>query len=86
MNNTNTAKAFALSFKQASGESAFVFSSALRFTAIMLVVIAVIWCINNFMSHAQQAGDDCLIQLGSRLIRLVLGLCLFILLLIVKEN
>lgn len=87
MSKIDIAKTFAASFKQASGNvAASTYSSSIRFIAIMLVIIAVIWCINNFMGSAERDQDGFLILLGSRLIRIVLGLIIFILALIVKGN
>ncbi len=81
------AKTFAVSFKQAAGDTAAsAFSGSIRFVAIMLVIIGLIWCINQFMGNAEKEQEGFLILLGSRLIRIVLGFCLFILILIVKGN
>jgi hypothetical protein len=87
MSKVDIAKNFAASFKHASGDTAAgAYSSCIRFIAIMIVIIAMIWCINNFMGNAEREQDGFLIILGSRLIRIALGLCLFILTLIVKGN
>ncbi len=81
------AKTFAASFKQAAGDTAAsAYSSSIRFIAIMLVIIGLIWCVNQFMGNAEKEQEGFLILLGSRLIRIVLGFCLFILILIVKGN
>jgi hypothetical protein len=80
MTNPEIAKSFAICFKQAAGDiAATTFSSSIRFIAMMMVIISVIWCINHFMGSAQREQDTFLLLLGSRLIRLVIGLCLFIL-------
>ncbi len=86
MSKVNIATTFATSFKQAAGTAAGVYSSCIRFIAIMMVIIAIIWCINHFMGNAEKEQEGFLIVLGSRLARIVLGLCLFILTLIVKGN
>lgn len=87
MSKVDIAKTFAASFKQAAGNTAAsVFSSCIRFVAIMLVIIALMWCINHFMDYREKEQESFLILLGSRLIRIVLGFCLFILILIVKGN
>lgn len=87
MSKVDIAKTFAASFKQAAGNTApAVYSSCIRFVAIMMVIIAMIWCINHFMDNAEREQDGFLIRLGSRSIRIVMGLCLFILILIVKGN
>lgn len=83
----DTAKSFAESFKNGAGDiTAATFSGSIRFIAIMLAIIAVIWCINHCMTVDAKAQDSFLITLGSRLTRIILGLSLFILILIVKGN
>ncbi|HAT7033753.1 TPA: hypothetical protein JAN94_16075 [Legionella pneumophila] len=87
MSKVDIAKTFASSFKQAAGDTtASAFSGSIRFVAIMLVIIGLIWCINQFMGNTEKEQEGFLIILGSRLIRIVLGFCLFILILIVKGN
>ncbi|HAT1956934.1 TPA: hypothetical protein JA976_06715 [Legionella pneumophila] len=87
MSKVDIAKTFAASFKQAAGDTAASsYSGCIRFVAIMLVIIAVMWCINHFMGHTEKEQEGFLILLGSRLIRIVLGFCLFILILIVKGS
>lgn len=87
MSKVDIAKTFALSFKQATGDTAAsVYSACIRFIAIMLVIIAVIWCINYFMGNTEKEQEGFLVVLGSRLIRIVLGFCFFILILIVKGS
>lgn len=87
MSKVDIAKIFASSFKQAAGDTtASAYSSSIRFVAIMLVIIGLIWCINQFMGNTEKEQEGFLILLGSRLIRIVLGFCLFILILIVKGN
>jgi|GEM_PF-2651292 len=87
MSKIDIAKTFASSFKQAAGDTAAgTYSSCIRFVAIMMVVLGVIWCINHFMGDTEKEQEGFLLVLGSRLIRIVMGLCLFILILIVKGN
>ncbi|HAU1579517.1 TPA: hypothetical protein JBJ09_06330 [Legionella pneumophila] len=87
MSKVDIAKTFASSFKQAAGDTtASAFSGSILFVAIMLVIIGLIWCINQFMGNTEKEQEGFLILLGSRLIRIVLGFCLFILILIVKGN
>lgn len=87
MSKVDIAKTFAASFKQAAGDTAAsAYSGCIRFIAIMLVIIAVMWCINHFMGHTEKEQEGFLILLGSRLIRIVLGFCLFILILIVNGS
>lgn len=84
MSKDEIARLFAASFKQGSqGVSVNVFSSSIRFIAISLVIIAVMWSINHFMGAEEKEQDGFLLRLGSRLVRLVIGLMVFILLLYV---
>lgn len=85
MSKDQIAKQFAASFQQASqGVSVSVFSSSIRFIAIALVILAVMWSVNHFMGSEEKEQDGFLVRLGSRLIRLVIGLMVFILLLFVR--
>jgi uncharacterized membrane protein YidH (DUF202 family) len=87
MNKVDIAKNFDISFSQASGNiAASTYSGLIRFVAIMLVIIAMIWAINHFMSNEERMQDSFLIHLGSRLVRIAIGISLFILILIVKGN
>lgn len=87
MSKVDIAKTFAASFQHATGDTAASsFSSGIRYVAIMLVIIATIWCINHFLGSEEKAQEGFLIHLGSRLIRIIFGLCLFILILNVKGN
>ncbi|MCC5791783.1 MAG: hypothetical protein JJT82_04135 [Legionellaceae bacterium] len=84
MSKDEIARLFAASFQQSSqGVSVNVFSSSIRFIAISLVIIAVMWSINHFMGAEEKEQDGFLLRLGSRLVRLVIGLMVFILLLYV---
>tara|TARA_Y100000588_G_C14150722_1_gene880403 strand:- start:376 stop:636 length:261 start_codon:yes stop_codon:yes gene_type:complete len=85
MSKDEIAKLFAASFEQSSqGISVNVFSSSIRFIAITLVILAVMWSVNHFMSSEEKEQDGFLNRLGSRLIRLVIGLMVFVLLLTVR--
>ncbi len=87
MSKVDIAKTFTASFKQAAGNTeANTYSSCIRFIAIMMVILAVMWCINHFMGNEEREQEGFLIRLGSRSIRIVMGLCLFILILIVKGS
>ncbi len=84
MSKDEIAKLFAATFQQGSqGVSVNVFSSSIRFIAISLVIIAVMWSINHSMGAEEKEQHGFLLRLGSRLIRLVIGLMVFILLLTV---
>lgn len=87
MSRIDIAKTFATNFNQATGNiSAASYSGLIRFVAILMVIIAVMWSINHFMGAEEREQEGFLNRLGSRLIRIIIGLCLFILILIVKGN
>ncbi|HIH8949647.1 MULTISPECIES: hypothetical protein [Legionella] len=87
MSKDEIARMFATSFKQASNNiSAQVFSGSIRFIAIALVILAVMWSVNHMMDAEEKQQHGYLLRLGSRLIRLVIGLMIFILVLFVKET
>ena len=82
MTKNEIAQHFAISFHEASGNlSTTVFSSLIRMTAIVLVILAVMWSINHFLGQEERSHDTYLINLGARITKLVIGLMLFILLL-----
>lgn len=82
MSKDEIARMFATSFKQASNNiSAQVFSSSIRFIAIALVILAVMWSVNHLMGAEEKEQQGYLLRLGSRLVRLVIGLMIFILIL-----
>ena len=85
MSKDEIARLFASSFQQAANNiPVSVFSSSIRFIAICFVVLAVMWSVNHFMDAEEKEQDGFLVRLGSRLIRLVIGLMVFILLLYVR--
>ncbi|VEG92560.1 hypothetical protein [Legionella spiritensis] len=85
MSKDEIAKLFAASFQQSSqGIAVSVFSGSIRFIAISMVILAVMWSVNHFMGSEEKEKDGFLNRLGSRLIRLVIGLMVFILLLYVR--
>ncbi|STX28439.1 Uncharacterised protein [Legionella beliardensis] len=87
MSKDEIARLFATTFKQASNNiSPQDFSSSIRFIAIALVILAVMWSVNHMMGAEEKQKQSYLIHLGSRLIRLVIGLMIFILVLFVKET
>ncbi|HAT8642329.1 TPA: hypothetical protein JA999_11625 [Legionella pneumophila] len=87
MSKDEIAKMFATSFKQASNNiSAQVFSGSIRFIAIALVILAVMWSVNHMMDAEEKQQHGYLLRLGYRLIRLVIGLMIFILVLFIKET
>lgn len=49
-----------------------------RFAAIMLVILAILWCVVHFMGEGPKASELFLVTLASRMARLVVGLTIFI--------
>ncbi len=70
---------FARAFQEAGGLSALSYSNFIRFLAVMLVIVAVLWSINHFLDSNAKASESFMVQLGSRVVRLVIGLTFFIL-------
>jgi len=85
MSKEEITRLFATSFQQSNqGIAVNVYSSWIRFIAISLVILAIMWSVNHFMSSEEKEKEGFLVRLGSRLIRLVIGLMIFILLLTVR--
>lgn len=73
---------FKRSFYEASGHMGVeVYSNAIRWLAIVLVILAVMWSINHFMQFETKTSDAYLVDFGMRMVKLVIALMLFILLL-----
>lgn len=82
MNKTEITHYFKTSFYEASGHvHASVFSSTIRWLAVVLLVLSVMWSINHFLDAEARAHESYLVDFGARLVKLVIGLMLFILLL-----
>ncbi len=82
MTTSEIAYHFGLSFAEASGHiKASVFSDTIRLIAIVFTILAVMWSIHHFMRQEERHHDTYLMSLGSRIVKLVIGLMLFILLL-----
>ncbi len=71
-------KEFATAFREAGGQSVLAYSDLIRFIALMFVILAVIWSIHHFLSVEAKESDGFMGRLGSRAIRLSIGLMLFI--------
>ena len=77
---------FVSAFNEAGGQQALTYSGLIRFVAIMLVILALLWTIVHFMGVEAKASEFFMEALGSRLVRLFLGLTLFIGLLMTKGS
>lgn len=82
----NTATDFAKAFHAAGGVHALSYSGFIRFIAIMCVILGVLWSLVHFMGEEAKSSEVFLVSLGSRAVRLVIGLTLFISLLITKGS
>lgn len=84
MNPDKLTSLFATSFKQASNNlEVSTFSHCIRFVAVSFVILAVMWSVNHFMGAEQKEHEHYLLHLGSRLVRLTIGLILLIIILII---
>jgi hypothetical protein len=80
------ATGFAKAFLDAGGQSALDYSGLIRFVALMCVILAILWSLVRFMGEDAKAHELFLVALGSRTIRLLIGLTLFIALLTTKGS
>ena len=69
---------FARAFNEAGGQQALSYNGFIRFVALMCVIIAILWSIVHFMSEDAKSSELFLVSLGSRTIRMLIGLTLFI--------
>jgi len=76
---TSIASQFALYFHEASGQPALIYCDFIRFVAVTSVVLSVMWALHHFLSSEAKESDGFMYRLGSRLVRLSIGLTLFIL-------
>jgi hypothetical protein len=77
---------FVTAFNEAGGPHALAYSGLIRFVAIMLVILSVLWAIAHFMGMEAKASEFFMEALGSRLVRLFFGLTLFISLLMTRGS
>ena len=75
---TSISKEFATAFREAGGQSALAYCDLIRFIAVMFVILAVMWSVHHFLSAEAKESDGFMARLGSRGIRLAIGLMLFI--------
>lgn len=70
---------FTQAFHEAGGYTALQYCDLIRFIAVMLVILAVMWSIHHFLSSEAKESDGFMVRLGSRTVRLAIALMLFIL-------
>ena len=69
---------FANAFREAGGQAASQYCDLIRFIALMFVILGVMWSMNHFLSSEAKESDGFMARLGSRVVRLAIGLMLFI--------
>jgi len=74
----SVSKTFATAFYEAGGFRANQYCDLIRFIAVMFVVLAVMWSIHHFLSSEAKEQDGFMVRLGTRTVRLAIGLMLFI--------
>lgn len=72
------AKMFAASFKQAGGYSPAVYSNLIRFLAVMVVLFAIAFTINAFLSDEAKSSESYIAKLGIRGFLAITGLIFFL--------
>ena len=75
---TSIATDFANAFREAGVQTAHQYSDFIRFIAIMFVILAMLWASHHFLSSEAKESDGFMARLGSRVVRLAIGLMLFI--------
>lgn len=75
---TSIATDFAHAFQEAGGQVAHQYGDFIRFIAVMLVILAILWSIHHFLSAEAKESDGFMVRLGSRTVRLAIALTLFI--------
>jgi len=74
----NISTEFANAFREAGGLAVTQYSDLIRFIAVMCVILAVMWSLHHFLSSEAKESDGFMVRLGSRAVRLSIGLMLFI--------
>ena len=69
---------FANAFREAGGLAAMQYCDLIRFIALMFVILGVMWSLHHFLSSEAKEYDRFMVRLGSRAVRLSIGLMLFI--------
>lgn len=69
---------FSKAFQEAGGFGALSYSNLVRFIAVMSIIMAVLWSMNHFMSEEAKRSESFMVQMGTRVVRLAVGLILSI--------
>ena len=70
---------FTRAFQEAGGQSVHLYSDLIRFMAVMFVILGVMWCLCHFLDAVSKSSDEFMAQTGVRVVKLAVGLTLFIL-------
>lgn len=54
------------------------YSDLIRFLAIMCVILAMMWSLHHFLGSEAKESDGFMVRLGTRSVRIAIGLMLFI--------
>lgn len=69
---------FANAFREAGGQAVTQYCDLIRFIAVMFVILGVMWSLHHFLNSEAKESDGFMVRLGSRAVRLSIGLMLFI--------
>ena len=75
---TPIATTFSHAFYDAGGQKAIVYCNFIRFIAVMSVVLGIMWALHNFLGDEAKESEGFMYRLGTRMVRLSIGLTLFI--------
>jgi flagellar biogenesis protein FliO len=76
--NLSIAHEFSKAFQEAGGQAAVSYCDLIRFIAVMFIILAVMWSLHHFLSSEAKESEGFMERFGSRVVRLSIGLTLFI--------
>ena len=79
-----TSLIFSHAFFEAGGQKAIVYCNFIRFIAVMSVILGVMWALHHFLGTEAKESEGFMVRLGTRTVRLCIGLSLFIIFLTTK--
>lgn len=80
----SSALVFSHAFFEAGGQKAIIYCNLIRFVSVMSVVLGVMWALHHFLGDETKESDGFMYRLGTRTVRLCIGLTLFIIFLTTK--
>lgn len=69
---------FSHAFYDAGGQTAIVYCNLIRFIAVMSVILGFMWALHHFLGDEAKESEGFMYRLGTRTVRLCIGLALFI--------